>query len=138
MSAIRKRRLTALIRRTETDSFFVSRALAKYRAMRSANEADLRQFLRCTAEDLERLALCRFPDDRDARFRDQVGQIAVYTNCDVDRLLELFREVAAFDSLQDSHQSDTSGLLLAARDRRGPSHKVPNGARPRPRKRTKK
>jgi hypothetical protein len=136
MSAPRKRRLTALIRRTRTDSFFVSRALTSYQSMRDLSDAELRQFLQCTSEDFERLALCRFPDDRDARFRDQVERIAAYAHCDIDRLLELFREVAAFDSLQGGQHDEATGLLLAARDRRGPSRKTGGGGRRR--KRTKK
>lgn len=136
MSARRKPRLAALIRRTEIDTFFVSRTLARYQSMRNIGDAELRRFLNCTSDGLERLALCRLPDDRDAQFRDHVRQIASYVPCDASRLLELFREVAALDSLQGGEDGEATGLLLAARDRRKQSGEGDGGRRPR--KRTKK
>jgi hypothetical protein len=136
VSARRKASLAALIRRTRLDAFFVSRTLARYQSIRNIGDSELRRFLNCSSDGLERLALCRFPDDREAQFRDHVRQIASYVPCDASRLLELFREVAALDSLQGGDHGEATGLLLAARDRR----KQPGegDGRRRPRKRTKK
>ena len=137
MSARRKLSLAPLIRRTQGDAFFVSRALARYRSIRNIGDAELRRLLNCTSDGMERLALCRLPDDRDAQFRDHVRQIASYVPCDASRLLELFREVAALDSLlQGGKDAEATGLLLAARDRRKRSGE--GDGRRRPRKRSKK
>lgn len=119
MSARRKGGLASLIRRTQKDPFFVSHALARYKSMLGVDDADLMELLNCTPEGLDRLALCRFPDDRDIRFADQVRQIAAFVSCDAERLLKLLREVAAFSSLRDDLDGATAtGLLLAARDRK--------------------
>lgn len=119
MSAIRKTGLGPLIQRAENDSFFVSRVIKRYKALFSLDDSRLMELLNCTTEGLERLALCRFPDDRDDRYREHVRQIAAYVPCDVENLLKLFREVASLDSLhKDAEETITSGMLMAARDRK--------------------
>jgi hypothetical protein len=119
MSPRRKRGLASLLRRTQKDPFFVSHALAGYKSMLSIDDADLMALLRCTPEGLDRLALCRLPDDRDIRFADQVRQISTFVSCDAERLLKLLREVAAVGSLRDDREGVTAtGLLMAARDRK--------------------
>src|SRR5258707_631676 len=100
MSASRTRGLASLIRRTQKDSFFVSHALATYKSMLVADDAGLMKLLSCTPEGLDRLALCRFPDDRDTHFTDHVRQIAAFAPCDAEGLLKLLREVAALRSLR--------------------------------------
>jgi hypothetical protein len=87
--------------------------------MLGVGDVDVMALLRCTPEGLDRLALCRLPDDRDIRFADQVRQIATFVSCDAERLLKLLREVAAFSSLRDDRDGVmATGLLLAARDRK--------------------
>ena len=108
-----------LARRTEGDSFFVSYALGQYKATHRVGDEQLMRVLACTREALDRLALCRLPDDRDPGFREQVQQIAAFVSCNADHLMRVLREVAAVASLseQPAHRS-MSGLLLAARDRK--------------------
>jgi hypothetical protein len=112
-------RLEWLARRTEGDPFFVSYALAQYKAMHRVGDEELMRVLACTRRDLDRLALCRLPDDRDPAFPEQVQQIATFVSCNANHLISVFREVAAVASLteQPAHES-MSGLLLAARDRK--------------------
>jgi hypothetical protein len=75
--------------------------------------------LECTPEALQRVALCRWPDDQGARFQEHVRQIASFASCNADRLVQILREVGALVSLgQGESGQATSGLLLAARDRR--------------------
>jgi hypothetical protein len=111
--------LESLARRTEGDSFFVSYALAQYKAMHRVGDEQLMRILACTRRALDRLALCRLPDDHDPGFREQVQQIAAFVSCNADHLMRVFRDVAAVASLREppAHRS-MSGLLLAARDRR--------------------
>ena len=108
-----------LARHTEGDSFFVSYALAQYKVMHGVGDEQLMRVLGCTREALDRLALCRLPDDRDPGFRGQVQQIAAFVSCNADRLMGVFREIAAVASLREQPaQRSMSGLLLAARDRK--------------------
>jgi hypothetical protein len=108
-----------LARHTGSDTFFVSHALAQYKVTHRVDDEHLSRLLACSRRALDRLALCRLPDDRDATFRERVQQIATFVSCNADRLLGVLREVAAFDSLREqSDHASSSGLLMAARDRK--------------------
>ena len=52
------------------------------------------------------------------RFQQDVLQIAKFAPCNADRLIKLIREVAAFTALKGEAQEKSSGLLMAARDRK--------------------
>jgi hypothetical protein len=105
-----------LVRHTKNDPFFVSHALAQYKAICDVDDEHLMGVLGCNRRALIRLALCRLPDDRDPTFRQVVQEIATFVSCNADGLIGVFREAAAFASLREGTGS-TSGLLIAARDR---------------------
>ena len=108
-----------MVLRASDDVFFMGRALAEYRALHGMDDQKLGQRLQCTHEALARLALCRRPDDREAKFQDDVKRIAAFAPCNADRLVQLLREVAALGSLRKQRgKPPLAGLLMAARDRR--------------------
>ncbi|MFY9822777.1 MAG: hypothetical protein WAM82_15450 [Thermoanaerobaculia bacterium] len=67
---------------------------------------------------LDRLALCRLPDDKKPRFQEDVRKIATFVSCDADRLVILLREIAALHSLRDASEASPESFLMAARDRK--------------------
>jgi len=84
--------------------------------------------LQCTIEAVARLALCRRPDDRAAKFRQEVQRVATFASCSAERLVQILREVAAVASLRgEGSEASSQGLLMAARDRRS-SGKPPERA----------
>jgi hypothetical protein len=107
-----------LVERTRQDAFFVGRALAVYQKLHDMDDPQLAQRLKCSLSDLTRLALCRLPDDKKVGFQHDVRKIAAFAACDPDRLVQLLREVAAWDALQGDNQEVADGFLLAARDRK--------------------
>ena len=112
--------LSWLSRQVSTDVFFLGSAFAEYQAMHSINDERLAGMLACTGEAFIRLSLCRRPDDRDASFREDVRHIAKFASCNVDRLLQVLREVASVSSLREErNNASLRGILMAARDRQG-------------------
>jgi hypothetical protein len=110
--------LRRLVERTRQDAFFVGRALSVYQRLHDLDDPQLAQWLGCSEPDLNRLALCRLPDDKKVGFQQDVRKIAAFAACDPDRLVQLLREVAAWDALQGNNQEVANGFLLAARDRK--------------------
>jgi hypothetical protein len=107
-----------LSERVSQDSFFVGSALRDFANRHKLNEEDLAAWLDCSVVDLQRLTVCRLPDDEQDTFQRDVESLARFTSCNGDRLIELFREVCAVRSLR---QGTTEGhILMAARDRRLP------------------
>lgn len=105
--------------RASADPFFLGRALAEYQAMHGIRERKLAELLKCSVDALARLALCRHPDDQEARFREDVKRISEFTSCSAAQLAQLLREVAAVASLRGEEKTSYSqGVLLVARDRR--------------------
>lgn len=104
--------------RIAQDPFFLSSALNAYRAAHDLDPQQLGEWLRCPHTSLDRLALCRLPDDEEPRFQEGIRKIAGFVPCDADRLVTLLREVAALRSLRDTREALPASLLMAARDRK--------------------
>jgi hypothetical protein len=108
--------LSRLVARTRQDAFFVGRALAVYQELHGLDDQHLAQWLECSADDLNRLALCRLPDDKQDGFQQNVRKIAAFGACNPDRLVQALRGAASWDALQEDGQELSEGFLLAARD----------------------
>ena len=109
--------LQKLVEKANTDRFFVGWSLAQYQAFHDLDEQGLAQFLECDPEHINRLSLCRQPDDQGGQLQDQVRRIAGFGACSPDRLVRLMREVAAFSALQEGTEERQGAMLMAARDR---------------------
>ena len=110
--------LQKLIGKANADRFFVGWSLAQYRTFHDLDEQGLAQFLECDIEHINRLSLCRRPDDQEDQFQEQVRRIAGFGACSPDRLVRLMREVAAFAALQKGAEERQGAMLMAARDRK--------------------
>lgn len=110
--------LQKFVEKANTDRFFVGWSLAQYRTFHGLDEQDLAQFLECDIEHINRLSLCRQPDDQGDQFQEEVRRIAGFGACSPDRLVGLMREVAAFSALQEDTQERQGAMLMAARDRK--------------------
>jgi hypothetical protein len=108
--------LHRLVAKARKDAFFVGRALAIYQRLHDMDDPQLAQRLECSVSDLNRLALCRLPDDKRIGYQQDVRKIAAFAACDPDQLVQLLREVASWDALQGDSQERANGFLLAARD----------------------
>lgn len=106
-----------LIGKAEREPFFLGSALVAFSEARGLTDRTLAEWLVCSLEALDRLKLCRRPDDREAAFGEEIRRIAAFAPCDPLRLVELHREVAALAALAGESPADGSGFLLAARDR---------------------
>jgi hypothetical protein len=107
-----------LVERAREDAFFVGRALAVYQKLNDLGDQQLAQWLECSKTDFTRLALCRLPGDRENGFQQNVRKIAAFAVCNPDRLVQLLREVASWEALQEESTELADGFLLAARDRK--------------------
>lgn len=106
-----------LLQRARRDPFFLGQALETYQATHGLSDDELAALLECGTKSLARLALCRRPDDERPSFREDVGKIAAFAECNPQRLVLLLRELAAMRALTEAKVE--GGLLMAARDRRG-------------------
>ena len=106
------------VNRARKDTFFLGWALSVYQETHSIDDHQLAQWLECDLNALDRLALCRLPDDKSGKFQHDVKQIAKFGPCNADRLVQLLREVVSISSLRGEVLEDASGLLMAARDRK--------------------
>lgn len=105
--------------RASNDIFFLGNIIAEFKALNKLSYLDMSDFLKCTPDALKRLALCRLPDDRDERFRDDINRISGYVKCNADKLIALIRQVNTLRTLcGESAKHAASILLMAARDRR--------------------
>lgn len=110
--------LRRLVERARQDAFFVGRALAVYQRLHDMDDPQLAQRLECSVPDLNRLVLCRLPDDKKDGYQQDVRKIAAFAPCNPDRLVQLLREVASWEALQEDSQELAGRFLLAARDRK--------------------
>lgn len=108
-----------IVARAREDPFFVGKALVEYETVHDIDDRQLAGWLECNPLALARLALCRMPDNTEEDFQQQVRQISEFVPCNADRLVQLVREVAAFSALREGAHDTSTGLLLAARDRKG-------------------
>jgi hypothetical protein len=106
-----------MVEKAQDDDFFLGKALSEFQEASVLDAAGLAATLRCAPQALDRLALCRWPDDRDASFVQEVRAIASFAQCDGDALIQVLRQVAAMRALRDLSVSSPDGLLMAARDR---------------------
>jgi hypothetical protein len=107
-----------LVQRARQDPYFLGWTLSKYQYRHCLNDQQLAQRLECTLKALERLSICRLPDDLKEEFHQEVRQIAKFSPCNCDRLVQLLREVAAISVLADGFAENENGFLLAARHRK--------------------
>ena len=108
--------LRRLVERARQDAFFIGRALAVYQQLHGLDDQQLAQWLECSEADLNRLALCRLPDDKSDGVQRGVRKIAAFAACNPDRLVQVLREATAWDAFQGDSQDPAHGFLLAARD----------------------
>jgi hypothetical protein len=121
-SSSRSKAAAILLAKAYQDRAFLGWALAFYKAHHSMSESALADWLQCPPSTLNRLALCRLPDDLSSEFGDKVKQIARYGQCSADHLVVLLRDVLSFSELQSSSEGSDAGVLLAARDRKQKNH----------------
>src|SRR5262245_41113762 len=114
---VKSEALRRIIEHSRTDSFFLGWAFKKYEASNSWNDQQLADWLQCSVEALSSLSLCRRPQDNKVELHKDVQKIAEFGTCNVDRLIQLLREVTSLSSLQDASNDTGSGFLMAARDR---------------------
>jgi hypothetical protein len=107
-----------IVNRARKDTFFLGWALSIYQETHFIDAHQLAQWLECAPKALAKLALCRLPDDKSDKFQHDVKKIAKFGSCNADRLVQLLREVVSISSLRGEVIEDTSGLLMAARDRK--------------------
>ena len=112
------KRVTALARRIEGDDFFLASALADYARTEHLDEQGLAGALDCSEENLVSLRLCRRPRPEPQSFRRDVNQIASRFGARADVLAEVIRRSDALRTMRARLTEETSGTLMAARDRR--------------------
>jgi hypothetical protein len=125
-SAAERRLRAAFVRRAaEVGAPLLAPALAHYAAAEGLSWADLAAELGCPQDCLDRVACCRPP--REGRFTEDADAIAEHCGVDPGCLLGLLRRLRVLDAFAhratdasvapDATSADTSGMLLAARDR---------------------
>lgn len=108
-----------LASRASNDIFFLGNIITEFKALNKLSDLNMSDFLECSPDALKKLALCRLPDDRDERFRDDINRISGYVKCNADKLITLIRQVNTLRTLRgESAMHAASTLLMAARDRR--------------------
>jgi hypothetical protein len=112
------KRVTALARRIEGDDFFLASALADYVRTEHLDEQSLAGALDCSEEDLVSLRLCRRPRPQPEFFGREVNQIASRFGARTDVLSEAIRRSDVLRTMRARSTQETSGTLVAARDRR--------------------
>ena len=106
------------VNQARKDTFFLGWALSVYQEIQSIDDHQLARWLECDLKNLNRLALCRLPDDKSPKFQNDIKKIAKFGRCSADRLVLLLREVVSILSLRGEVIEDTRGLLMAARGRK--------------------
>lgn len=112
-------RIAALARRVEGDEFFLAFALADYARTERLDDRGLAERLGCSEEALISLRLCRRPDSDPAVFRREVDRIASRFGADAAMIAEAVRRSDALRVMRSKAAIGESGMLMAARDRRG-------------------
>lgn len=123
-----KRLLTQLAQRVQNKAELMASVLTRYQHLEQLNDQALAARLQTDALGLARLALCKRPAP-DARFAEQVRQIAGYTNADASQVAQVIRYIETIDALAQKPVTETaeesttqsipkwSGVVAAARDR---------------------
>ncbi len=106
--------------RAQRDPFFVAFYLTTYGEQNGLTLPQVAAYVRCAPEGLKKLMLCRAPDPRTARFREDAVRVAEFAGCDVDRLGQILREVMIVSGMRGlvvAEDDARSVTLLAARDK---------------------
>jgi len=112
-----------LASRASKDMFFLGNTIEEFKAINKLSDLTLANYIECKPDALKRLALCRLPDDREDRFREDIKRISVHENCKADKLIALIRQVNTLRALRgENTEYAGSSLLIAARDRRSEKH----------------
>jgi hypothetical protein len=110
-----------LVDRSRRDPLFVGWALGQYGQVHGLTEDQVLTWLECRGDRRDQLALCRLPDPDESAFPASIRRIADFVGCKADRLVQLFRQVAALVALREGDAGAAGrGLLMAARDRKNP------------------
>lgn len=123
--------LQAMARKLRDDPSFMAWVLAAYQKYKNVTDAQLRKNLGANEHVLARLALCKRPLANSLAFRDDITQVAEYTNIDKMILLNIVRYVGALTAFADheigeerevdSNQRPVQrGLMAATRDKSEP------------------
>jgi hypothetical protein len=109
--------------------FYLARAIATFQELRRMDDPELAGFLRCSADTLARLRLCRRPDLDSPEFQSDVRQIVQTFAVYPPSLLQLLREVSSIEAMRGSRPERSTGFLMAARDKppRGRHHDEEKG-----------
>jgi hypothetical protein len=101
-------------------TFFVAAALSAYQELEKISDIELAAYLRCSEEQLPKLALCRKPERASTTFQADVRKIAAYAGVDQRQFAKLLRVVESLPIFQTALSASGSGLLVAACDRHEP------------------
>jgi hypothetical protein len=104
--------LDFLARRASERPSYLGSTLALFAESEKMDDEGLCRFLRCPAETLPMLRLCRTPDEDPPGFQRDVQRIAERFGADADALSEAVRRGQALRRLRQT----SGGTLLAARD----------------------
>src|SRR5207245_135331 len=97
--------------------FYLAGALAGFQRLRKMTDDELQRHLDCSAETLNALRLCRRPDVESPQFQDDARTIGERLGIAPVALAQLLREVAAVDAMRGRQGGQSSGFLMAARDK---------------------
>ena len=108
-----------LVERATHDPSFIGWTLRQYAALHHLIDEQVLSWLECHHDRADRLALCRAPGQEEAAFAEHVRAIAQFVDCNAERLVQLLREINAFEALRAGHRgASETDLLMAARDRK--------------------
>src|SRR5579884_28037 len=97
--------------------FYLASAIAAFQGSRRMDDGELAQFLRCSADTLARLRLCRRPDVDSPDFQEDVRTIVQRFAVHAPSLLQILREVSSVETMRGSMPDSSAGFLMAARDK---------------------
>lgn len=95
---------------------YMSFVLYKYREIEDKSEQDLLNVLRCSFEDLYKLALCKVPNTTAEDFTDRLRNISEYSHSSLLELNKIIKRVDAI--IQISSTENNNAYLMAARDKK--------------------
>jgi len=122
MKSTPKKILTPLVAKAQEDPFFMGWAIERYAHSYNMERKDIAVFLHCDENALDRLSLCKLPENTSPQFETQIQQISNYVGCDNNRLVAVIREIVAVHKFKKASLCDNEGFLMAARDRNKEDH----------------
>lgn len=105
-------------RRAGEREFYLASALGEYQGLRHLDTTALAQQLGCDIDTVDRLRLCRRPDEASDTFRTDVQAIAERFGISAVTLAQVLRESSSLRTMRSADDSPSSAVLMAARDRR--------------------